>query len=278
MYGPKVSMLRCLSSLNSGVPVKPSHHGFRQQCLHRPVELAGLGAVALVDENANLALGEEVGGQVALNVLDEGVDIAFLRPAELVDQRTDQPFVAGVEDVNQIGAVAGAVDVLADALEYLLDLLVQLGPVGDEHHAGVGDVLANPLRQPHHGQALAAALGVPDDAAFTPLHPRLGCPYAEVLIVTAGLLDAPVEYDEVVHDLEEPLLAAELSQLQEQGIVAGGRVSVVLLPAQPVLLRRPDHAVAQPLGFVSRHHEVHRGKERPHELGLLAVEVLANTL
>ena len=66
-------------------------------------------------------------------------------------QRTNQPFVAGIEDVNQIGPVAGAVDVLADALEYLLDLFVQLGPVGDKHHAGVGDVLANPLRQPHHG-------------------------------------------------------------------------------------------------------------------------------
>ena len=84
--------------------------------------------MALVDENENLALGEEIGGQMAPNVLDEGVDIAFLRPAELVDQRTNQSFVADVEDVNQIGTVAGAVDVLADALEYLLDLLVQLGP------------------------------------------------------------------------------------------------------------------------------------------------------
>ena len=96
---------------------------------------------------------------------------------------------------------------------------------------------------------------MPDDAAFTPPHPHLGCPYAEVLIVTADLLGAPVEDDEVVHDLEEPLLAAELSQLPEQGIVVGGGVSFVVLPAQPVLLRRLDHAVAQPLGFVARHHE-----------------------
>ena len=119
---------------------------------------------------------------------------------------------------------------------------------------------------------------MPDDAALTSLDVYLGRSYAEVLIVTADLLDAPVEDDEVVHDLKEPLLAAELSQLQEQGIVAGGRVSVVLLPAQPILLRRLDHAVTQPLGFVSRHHELHGRKERPGELGLLAVEVLANAL
>ena len=50
------------------------------------------------------------------------------------------------------------------------------------------------------------------------------------------------------------------------------------LPAQPVLLRRLDHAVAQPLGVVARHHELHRGVEGPDELLLLAVQVLADAL
>ena len=50
------------------------------------------------------------------------------------------------------------------------------------------------------------------------------------------------------------------------------------LPAPPVLLRRLDHAVAQPLGVVARHHELHGGEERLDELLLLAVEVLADAL
>ncbi|HEX9727009.1 MAG TPA: hypothetical protein VGA37_00720 [Gemmatimonadales bacterium] len=37
-------------------------------------------------------------------------------------------------------------------------------------------------------------------------------------------------------------------------------------------------AVAQPLGFVAGHHELHRGVEGPEEVLLLTVEVLADAL
>ena len=57
-------------------------------------------------------------------------------------------------------------DILPDALENLLDLLVQLGAVGNDQHAAAGNALADPLRQPDHDQALAAALGVPENAAL----------------------------------------------------------------------------------------------------------------
>ena len=50
------------------------------------------------------------------------------------------------------------------------------------------------------------------------------------------------------------------------------------LPVQPVLLRRLDHAVAQALSVVARHHELHGGEERLDEFLLLAVEILANAL
>ena len=119
---------------------------------------------------------------------------------------------------------------------------------------------------------------MPDDAALTACHVCLGCPNPEVLIVAAGLLDARVEDDEVVHDLEQPLLAAELAQFPEQRVLAGGQVGLGFLPAQPILLRRLDHAVAQPLGFVARHHELHGGEERLDELLFLAVEILADAL
>ena len=100
MYGPKVSTLRCLSLLSKRRPGEANHHGPRQQFLHCLVELTGLGAVALIYEDEDIALGVEVFGQVAANVLDERIDIAFLCRAELVDQRGDQPLVAGVEHAH----------------------------------------------------------------------------------------------------------------------------------------------------------------------------------
>ena len=55
-------------------------------------------------------------------------------------------------------------------------------------------------------------------------HVRLRRPHPEVLVVAAGLPDARVEDHEVVHDLEQPLLGAELAQFPEQRIVPGGRM------------------------------------------------------
>ena len=138
--------------------------------------------------------------------------------------------------------------------------------------------LTDPLGQPDHGQAFAAALGVPDDAAFAALHTGLRRLYAEVLVVAADLLDARIEDDEIVDDLQQPLLAAELAQLPKQRIVVSTRMGLGFFPVQPVFLRCLDHAVAQTLSVVARHHELHGGEERLDEFLLLAVEVLANTL
>src|SRR5450756_2459496 len=71
-------------------------------------------------------------------------------------------------------------------------------------------VFPDPLRQPHHRQALAGALGVPDDAALARLDAMLGGFDAEVLVVAGGLLHARVEHDEVVDELEEAVLRAHL--------------------------------------------------------------------
>ena len=121
-----------LVALEQRRPSEANHHGPRQQFLHCLVELTGLGAVALIYEDEDFALGVEILGQVAANVLDERIDVAFLCRAELVYQRSDQPLVAGVEHAHQVGTAPRAMDVLADALEDLLDLLVQFGAVGDE--------------------------------------------------------------------------------------------------------------------------------------------------
>ena len=49
-------------------------------------------------------------------------------------------------------------------------------------------------------------------------------------------------------------------------------------PRQPVLLRRVDHAVAQPLDVVAGHHQLDRGEERPDELRLLVADGLPDAL
>ena len=115
--------------------------------------------------------------------------------------------------------LVGAVDLLADAVEDALDLFVQLGPVGDEEHPGVLLVLPDPLGEPDHRQGLARALGVPDDAALALGDPVLRGLDAEVLVVAADLLRARVEHHEVVDDLQQPLLRAQLRQSPVQRLL-----------------------------------------------------------
>ena len=67
-------------------------------------------------------------------------------------------------------------------------------------------MLTNPLREPHHRQALARALRVPDDAALAVGNALLNSLHAEELVVAGGLLHPGVEDDEVVNEFEEPLL------------------------------------------------------------------------
>src|SRR3989442_1060990 len=189
-----------------------------------------------------------------------------------------EPLFVHVKDTHEIRAAFRPVNILADALENLFDLLVQFGAVGDDQDAAAGDVLANPFSEPYHDQTLAAALRMPDDAALAPLHARLSGADSRVLIVTAGLLDAGVEDDEVVHELEQALLVAELTEFPQQRIVTGARMGFAFLPPQPVFLRRFDYAVSESFRVVARHHKLDGRVERPDERFLLAVEALADAL
>ena len=59
---------------------------------------------------------------------------------------------------------------------------------------------------------------------------------------------------------------------------SGFSIGLVFLPGQVILLRRLDGAVAQALGVVARHDQLHRGEEGLDEDLLLVVEVLADAL
>lgn len=102
-------------------------------------------------------------------------------------------------------------------------------------------MLADPLRQPDHRQALAAPLGVPDDAALAPPHMFCRSAHAEVLVVATCLFGAGIEDDKIVDDLEQPLLAADLAERPIE------RVSdrAIFFPFEVVLLGGFDDTIAQ---------------------------------
>lgn len=108
------------------------------------------------------------------------------------------------------------------------------------------------------------------------------------------LLYAAVEEHEVVHQLNQPILAAHPKQILvqlETGIVVLGRSCAVLgardigpslvgifLPLEEILFRRADGALLQILGIISGEDALHRAEEPFIELGLLVREVLPDAV
>src|SRR6266508_3841291 len=156
------------------------------------MHLAGLGAMGLIDEDDDIALGDEILRHVRAEFFDE-VALSLvtsslaLRASELVDQGANQPLGRLVQGVDEVGTAARAVDRLVDTVEHLLNLVIEFGAIGSQQHARVRLMLANPLREPYHCERLARALGVPDDAAFALRDPSLRGLDAKVLVWPAYL-------------------------------------------------------------------------------------------
>ena len=131
-------------------------------------------------------------------------------------------------------------DFLINAKKYFFDLLVEFSAIGKQKDAGVVDVLSNPFSEPHHRQAFAASLRVPNDAALMALHEITCRLYSKILVVSARFLDAAVEHDKIMGDFEESLFFAEL----EQAAVETTLVSEPgFLPSKVVSLRGFSRAV-----------------------------------
>src|SRR5205823_2611558 len=106
--------------------------GIGQHCLHRPVQLAALGAMALIYEDKDLAYRPAGPG---LKLPDKRVEVCHIPPAELVDERTQEARLGLAKLAHQVVAAAGAIDGLARLGEDPLNLFVQLVTVGDDGHA-----------------------------------------------------------------------------------------------------------------------------------------------
>jgi hypothetical protein len=157
-----------------------------------------------------------------------------------------------------------------------LDLLVQFVAVGDDGDASVRVVFQNPLGEQHHDDALAAALGVPDDAALLVADMALRRLDAEILVRARQLLHPAVEQHKVVHEFDQPALVAHLEQILVQ--LEAAVVRLVLLPLEEILFRRADGAVLQPLGIVAGKDELHRREEPGIKRRLLVREALPDAV
>jgi len=126
-------------------------------------------------------------------------------------------------------------------------------------------VLQQPLGDQHHDDALAAALGVPDDAAFAPGDALLCGLHAEELVRPRHLLLAGVEDDDVADQVEQPGLVAELRQrpVKQRSLLRASASprEILVLPLHEELFRRAGGAVAQSLRVAARQYELHGAEE-----------------
>src|ERR1700730_7023576 len=174
--------------------------------LHYAMQLAALSTVTFVYKDEHLSYRF---AWLRFQLLNKSIEVVYLLPAKLVDQRAQQARRGLAQLVDQVDAAAGALDGLACLGEDPGDLLVELVAVGDNGHAGVRIVLQNPLRQQHHHDAFAAALRVPDNAALAVAHMLLRRLDAEILMYTRQLFYTAVEEHKIMHQFDQPVLAAQ---------------------------------------------------------------------
>ena len=121
------------------------------------------------------------------------------------------------------------------------DLVVQFDPVGDDHKSPVAGLGAQHLlRKIEHREALARALGMPEDAEPAarfddPVDCGDGAVDAEKLVVFGELLDEPALAlfvgDKVLDEVEQPLGLADAA---DRGFEPGGRRLVLALGLFPL--------------------------------------------
>ncbi len=152
--------------------------------------------MCLVDQDEDIGVGE--------GLLD-----FFDGRGKLVDDGGDDGIGVALQQLHKSLACGGVLHLFAAFVESLGDLVVQVGSVGDQHDARVVDagLLCDFLGQHHHGQRLAATLGMPyhtsvSVSGFDVLHAFDGFFHGEKLLVACQFLDAGVENGEVENEFQ----------------------------------------------------------------------------
>ena len=214
------------------------------------------------------ALTQHFGG---LELVHEGEHVALVARQQFAQMRS-------TGGVTVCGLAHGA-----DGLEGLGNLLVQLHAVGHDDEGPVARQSAQHLlREEHHGEALAAALRLPEHAAApVPALPGLqhggdGIVHAEELVVLRQHLHQRRlvlgEQGEVLHQIQQPGWLAGAPQHHFQRHAPGLVLALDALPLHPALPVGGERAHAA-VGAVAGNHQRIEDKQR-RDLILVVREVL----
>ena len=202
-----------------------------RQAGHQEVaEVAAGGAVGFVDEDVDIRARVEIRRHIA----------------ELVDHRHDDAPVVVLQQLVEPGDATGVLQVAqAERGEVLEHLVFQLVAVDHQEHGRLVRLgrAEEPLRRLDHGEGLAAALGVPDEAAGAPgiegpadgrLH-RAGLVLAQnvfvQLLVLLGEDDVVLQEGEHLRDGAKALhLGLQATGDINGGDINGGRTFLSAMP------------------------------------------------
>ncbi|EAQ32572.1 hypothetical protein OS145_08878 [Idiomarina baltica OS145] len=239
-----------------------------------------LGAVSFVGDNDDVLAVGELG--ICLTLLS----------SELLDQREDVAVILA-EELLEVSTALGVGLYLVDCpggSKGLVDLLVQLVAVGDDHKRPVaGDGAVDLLSEEHHGEGLARTLGMPEDPKPTRLTGRAildalqlgdGLIHPEVLVVLGDFLDGAtlglLEHREVLHDIQKPCPLSDPSDGSFQRHHAFLTLVVDPLPLEE-MLPGGEGAAHQGLGAVGEHHHGVIGEQlRDHRAVISQVAVIGS--
>ena len=137
-----------------------------------------------------------------------------------MNQRADDvDFLVVSEDIPQIIAASGTMNFFSHINKDALDLIVQLLPVGDNHHAAVRDIFHNPFGEPHHDEGFAGALGVPDNAALPGTNTTASGDVCKILVMPHHFLMPCVKNYKIVNKRQKPLFMAKGNNTPAEAIL-----------------------------------------------------------
>ena len=240
-----------------------------------------VGAVALVDENENIT----------------GV-VLGIQPFcgnEFIDDAGNHISLAAGDQLHQMSAAGGTGRVQPGMSKRGCDLTVQFLTIGNDYHTGIAgcQLHQDVFRQHDHRQALAAALGMPDDTALPVslgillLNGLYDLLNGEILLITGDLLHIGIEQNEIAHQLHDPLPAQQRDDVSVllrgqsirhqilQGVLCKG--FVFLFPHIPELLGRAGGGILDCI-LIGRHDDLSILEQLGDVLGLLVADVLLHGL
>ena len=192
-------------------------HGIRQELLHGAVHLAALGAMCLVDEDEQIALGREVGRDRRAELLDEVVRVGVRD-----DSSSEPRNLCTSEHMSQGWLWLSSVIRSAPERERVIVSLTPPKTFSICSSSSVRSVMISTRASVWFSRIHLASQTMirllPEPWVCQMMPPSRECDallsglHAEELVVPGGLLDARVEDDEVVDELQEALLGAHLHQ------------------------------------------------------------------